>query len=277
MIILIPYFNFTDSKNIKKNILNVIEILEKDKIPFLIGEIYFSNPIFKEKENCYSFQTNSYMFYKENIINILLEKVNDEEYNYVCVIDGDIYFENENWYEEIRKSLSNCNVCQPFREAHWLDRNGRKYKKNLSILIDKEKGHPGFAWSFNLKWFKKYKLLDLAVIGGGDRVLSDILLKKSVSKQYLQHSYEEYIKNIKDVSYGICELSIVHMYHGNVLFRQYFERENIIINILNKYELKDIKELLYKNEEGVYLWKEVFRKELNEEILKYFKNRRDDF
>lgn len=274
MIILISYFNFTDSQNIKNNILSVKNNLEKTEIPFMIGEVYLENPFFKQESNIFSFQTNSYMFYKENIINILLDKVN-KDYEYVCVMDGDIYFENDNWYEKIIENLKKNNICQPFIEAYWLDRNGNKYKKQKSILIDSE-GHTGFIWAFRTEWLKKYKLLDLAVIGGGDRVLSDVILNKKESKQYLQCSYQEYQENIKDLTYGICDLIVIHMYHGNIYFRQYFERENIIINILNKYELKDVKDLLYKNKDGLYLWKEIYRAELNEEILKYFKNRRDD-
>ena len=71
-------------------------------------------------------------------------------------------------------------------------------------------------------------------------------------------------------------MTICHMYHGNFKNRQYENRENIINNILSKYNLNNILQLVYISKDGLYLWKDEYRDEINKEILAYFISRKDD-
>jgi len=274
MIILIPYFNFTNSIRIKKNLLYVIELLNRSKIPFLLGEVYFKTE-FPHFPEYFNWGTDSYMFYKENIINLLETKA-DSNYKYVCVMDCDIYFENTNWYNKLREHLANYDVCQPFTKAVWYNKYGKEYKTSNNIILDRYKGHTGFVWAFKRDWLKKFKLFDLNLIGGGDRTLSNLILNENTTVKYIEDLFIIFKNKIDKISYSYLNMTVCHMYHGTFKNRQYDTRENIIINILKKNNLNNILDLIYISDIGLYEWKDEFREELNQEILKYFINRKDD-
>jgi hypothetical protein len=135
MIILIPYFNPCNSINILKNLKTVKKSLDDAKIPYYIGEILFENQLslnVNEDDNIFTYKSDSYMFYKENIINILLDKISSQ-YTKICVMDADIMFQNKVWYDIISLSLNKFTICQPFNEAIWLNEKYRCINKQKSI------------------------------------------------------------------------------------------------------------------------------------------------
>ena len=274
MIILIPYFNFTNSIKIKENLLYIIKLLDTAKIPFLIGEVYFETDL-PHFPNYFNWSTNSFMFYKENILNLLGSKI-DDKYKYVCIMDGDIYFKEPDWYDKIKKELLSCDVCQPFINAIWYNKYYKEYKRSTSILIDRNKGHPGFSWAFRMDWFKKFNLFDLNLIGGGDRSLTNLVLNIDTNVKYIEEPFILFKNKITNVKSTYSNMTICHMYHGNFKNRQYENRENIINNILSKYNLNNILQLVYISKDGLYLWKDEYRDEINKEILAYFISRKDD-
>jgi hypothetical protein len=285
MIIIIPYFNPCDSVNIFNNLKTVKKSLNEASIPYCIGEILFDNQksINVDREsNIFTYKTNSYMFYKENIINMLLDKI-PEEYTKVCVMDADIMFQNKEWYNIISSSLNKMTVCHPFKESIWLDKRYRHIHANKSIVetpgCDKDgsRGHPGFIWAFNKEWLSTNKLFELCVIGGGDTIFASSILNLSHSKVWLNESYAEYLKTFNHPTHiGNADLTVFHLYHGSILNRQYDSRNKLMMNLLSFYKFTDISQLVEKDEHGLLKWKDEYKQKCNQVLLTYFKNRKDD-
>ena len=283
MIILIPYFNPCNSINILKNIKNVKKSLDNANVPYYIGEILFENQQsinVNEDDNIFSYKTDSYMFYKENIINILLDKI-PNQYTKICIMDADILFQNKIWYNMISSSLNKLTICHPFNESIWLGKRYQPINIKKSIIEthsdDKVKGHPGFIWAFNKEWLLKNKLFELCIIGGGDTLFASSILNLSNNKSWLNESYNNYLKNfIYPTKIGNINLTVFHLYHGDINNRQYESRNQLMIDLLSLYNLTDIEQLLEKNENGLLRWKENYKNKCNEILLTFFENRKDD-
>jgi hypothetical protein len=67
---------------------------------------------------------------------------------------------------------------------------------------------------------------------------------------------------------------VYHLYHNVLQNRQYGSR----YRLLDKYVHSSscIENIIKKNEDGVYEWKESIRDSLNEDVLNYFQRRVDD-
>lgn len=278
MAILIPYFNFTNSVNIENNIKTVIDTLKSAEIPFYIGEILFNDQksVFVDETSVFSFKTNSIMFYKENIINVLEKKISPS-YKYICMLDADIIFDNNDWYQNIIDKLKTFDICQPFEFAVWLNKEKEEIKTKNSILRD-NLGHPGFVWAFKREWLTKYKLFDLCLIGGGDRILSSIVLQEKIKNTYVINSIKDYLQKIPlNITNTNIKGKVYHLYHGNITNRQYFDRYRIISHFLKKNTVNNnISQLITTNSDGIYEWNNKFRLKINAKILEYFINRKDD-
>jgi hypothetical protein len=281
MIILIPYFNPCNSINILKNLKTVKKSLDDAKIPYYIGEILFENQLslnVNEDDNIFTYKSDSYMFYKENIINILLDKISSQ-YTKICVMDADIMFQNKVWYDMISLSLNKFTICQPFNEAIWLNEKYKCINKQKSIIDhdSKDIGHPGFIWAFGKEWLMKNKLFELCIIGGGDNLFASSILNLSHNKLWVNQSYNNYLEKInRFVEIGNINLTVFHLYHGSIYNRQYSTRNQLMIDLLASYNYTDISQILEKNENGLLKWKEEYKNKCNEILMTFFKNRKDD-
>lgn len=279
--IIIPYFNPCNSKNIKNNLLVIKNIFDNSNIPYFIGEIVFKGyqSIFKPQDNIFSFESDSYMFYKENIINIVEEKI-PECYTKICFIDGDIFYTNNEWYSIVSNTLDKFTICQPFSNGTYLDKTNSSTMRNvISCVKTNIDTHPGFAWAFQRKYFKQNKLFELAIIGGGDKMLESLLFedRPHTKKTYLNQSFEKYKKNFnRKFSLTYCDLEVFHLYHGDINKRQYKTRNNIISDLLITFSKQDVSELLEKDENKILQWKKEYKDRINKQLLRYFSNRYDD-
>jgi hypothetical protein len=285
MIILIPYFNPCNSINMFNNVKKVKKSLDNSKIPYYIGEVLFENQDsinINNDENIFTYKTDNYMFYKENIINILLDKIITSQYTKICIMDADIMFQNKIWYDIISSSLNNLTICQPFNETIWLDKKCRcthKKKSIIEIQTGSDRGHPGFIWAFTKEWLLKNKLFELCIIGGGDTLFASSILNLNLSdnKSWLNESYYNHLKKIDcPTKIGNIKLSVFHLYHGDINNRQYKSRNQLMLDLLSSYNLTDVSQLLEKNEDGLLKWKEQYKHKCNEVLLTFFENRKDD-
>jgi len=282
MIIIIPYFNACNSINILKNLKTVKKSLDNANIPYYIGEVLFENQEsinVSNEDNIFTYKTDSYMFYKENIINILLDKI-PSHYTKICMMDADIMFQNKFWYNMISSSLNKLTICHPFNESVFLDKRRQPINIKKSIIEihdDGNRGHPGFIWAFNKEWLLKNKLFELSIIGGGDTIFASSILNLSHNKDWLNESYNNYLKEFNHPQkIGNIGLTVFHLYHGDVNNRQYKSRNQLMIDLLSYYNFTDISQLLEKNEDGLLKWNEKYKDKCNEILLTFFKNRKDD-
>ena len=287
--IIIPFFNPTNSIRIIQNLLLVKHFLEISNIPFYICELAFLDypHVLPKADNILQLRSSSYMFYKENLINTI-EKIIPPFFTKLCIMDADIIFENKNWYSVISSTLDNYDICQPFSKVRNLKANFTTdiIKNNCinNIISKKDLGNPewktihiGYIWAFKRTWFNENFTEDRTVIGGGDTLLFYSLLHNNVffTKKDM-HLYKPLFKFKNSESITMCNLSICHLFHGDINKRQYYSRFIDLMDIFKKNNINSIEDVLTRRSDNVLEWVNEYRPILNNYMIKYFKNRSDD-
>jgi hypothetical protein len=294
--VVMVFFNPASSIRIQQNILYVYNQLTNAKIPTFIGELCFNNdaPLFQESDNVFIFKSESYMFYKENLINRVIEKQQLSEFKKYVILDADIIFEEVDWLDKISEALNNYDIIQPYDRAYRLSKNFTIENEMKSMCKVNISGHPGYVWAFTRNWYDNHNgLFEYALIGGGDAVLSYIvgvtnvihkLYKLCIDKSNIvngdtmnsdKNNNKENNKINKD-KVGYINTTIYHLPHGPIVKRQWgtrmidLERALLSLGIKNIYDATEI------NEYGVIEWKKQYKKIMNDTLLQYFKNREDD-
>ena len=68
-------------------------------------------------------RTNKAIWHKESMINVGISKLLPNDWKAVCILDGDIEFENPNWANDTLKILTKFNIVQPFTCCFDLNQN----------------------------------------------------------------------------------------------------------------------------------------------------------
>ena len=274
--VILVFFNPTSSIRIQQNILYVVHQLKNASIPFFIGEICFMNEpsLFQESESVYIFRSNSYMFYKENLINQVIRKMAGEKYEKYVIMDADIIFENIDWVDKISDALDKYEVIQPFEYACKLEKNFTVDSVVITICKTENMGHPGYVWAFRRNWFERVGgLFEYALNGGGDTCFTYCFgIAKNIHKIY---SYD--ISNIhQDTIFGYIPGFIYHLPHGIMEKRQYGSRIETLVTNTNKLGIHKLSDAVERNEQGIFEWKIQYRNYMNNILFTYFQNREDD-
>jgi hypothetical protein len=278
MAICFVLFNPAQTKRILMNYFYVRNLLEKQGLPVYTLELVYEGRA-PEVKDAFHVSSNSFLFHKENLYRILESKIHCT-YTKLAFLDADVYFSDKTWYEKASKLLNSFDVLQPFERAHWLDLS---YKKTMltrkTVLLNEKKlwdflYHPGFAWCMTRKWYKQVGFFDYAVSGSGDTLSTAAWLGKLFPEKFqslptpLRAAYAEFQRKPKPKITYLKDVDIYHLYHGSRQNRQYSERHKML-------DIKaDICEMLFKNKEGVWEWKESSK--WNPVYLDYFKKREDD-
>jgi len=260
ILIIIPFFNPCNSIKLVNNLLLIKSKLDLVNIPYIIIDCLFPNsyPILEESKNYRIINSNSYGFMKENISNIIISE-NINNYEKFCIMDCDVIFDNQDWYNLLSKKLNNYDFIQPFSTCYLLnyDYNGIISNKK-GFLYNKinrifDQGVSGYVCSFTKSFWIKNGIYDEYLLGGNDKTNMSLIINKSIKYTFMNYN-------------------IYHLYHGSISKRQYETRHEII----NKYINNKITSLIYKNDQGLYQWNSDIREDINNDVLKYFRERNDD-
>jgi hypothetical protein len=210
--VIVPFFNFFNSKNLSLNLNFFVSNLKKHKnIRIVLVEgVYENNNQLKDfSDDVYKhIKVNlpDILWVKENLINIGFDSVSDE-WQYGCWIDRDVAFANPFWVGNTIEKLKNCDVLQPWVECTYLDENfqtqnikdfikqdkvlsycyssiseKKLFKDNIdpeeynNILLPDIFKHSGQAWCINRNFYDKLgKLYDKAILGAFDGFLCHFL------------------------------------------------------------------------------------------------------
>lgn len=283
LIIIIPLFNVMKSIRIYQNFLYVIQLFEKSNIIFSVIELaYFDEPFFtQEKENYFHLRTDSILFHKENLLKIAINKLSDR-YNKFCIMDGDVVFNDINFYDNVSILLDTYDIIQPFQKALWLSINMKTVMKSAksscynSYNNIKDYSHPGFVWAFTLDTFKKIEdNFDIIPIGTNDTLLSGLLCNIDTHLDYAKEALVKTCINTNleplKLNYYYLDTTIYHLFHGSLQKRKYRERFTEFRKLITFNE-----KYCKVNENGVYEWSDEYKELLNEYMIDYFKSREDD-
>ena len=288
------YYNFCKYKRRKQLTLEYIERMSQyENINLYVCELVLEGEEFEitDKTNSKHLQltTKYVLWYKENLINITVNKLLEKNWSSFAWIDSDIEFENKNWVNDTLEKIKKNDILQLFSYSIQLDINNNKlwenmgvikYNKNRFIPLNHElNSHPGFAWAISRNFYDKInKLPDSFIVGGCDtRIAYGIF---NIDKFFYSHNdikfNSKFIKYIfelnikfKNIKYDYVEVKIYHYYHGDSKDRQYFNRHKL----LSEYNPS---EFIKYNDDGLITPTDNFPIDLLNGIKKYFENRKED-
>lgn len=252
--VIVPYFSCGHNEQYAANLNICLQALARQKAKVLLVEgVYdgqkLSNVNQEWLHEHLQFQVPHKIWVKENLINLAVQKLPDDWASFVA-LDCDVLFCNERWFEESRKLLTYCDVIQPWYDYYEINSHGN-IKKTLNIerglyrrsfvshCLGNEptKGNSGFAWGFSRKFFTRIGgLFDRHIAGGGDAFLACCagqkyaetdLVDRGFPAEYVRCIYEDvadYAKRWKGVQVGCTGGSILHLFHGKVINRNYQNR-----------------------------------------------------
>lgn len=262
----------------------------------LPGNLRLANYI--NTPNTITLNDKEVLWQKEALLNIGVDNLPDDCDNVVW-LDCDILFDNNrDWVKQTNDLLTSYKMVQPFKIAAKLDEYTRdvvniddwpnglsinnkiggsvaNYKNNIAKL-----NHPGYACAFKRDILQKHKLYTNNIIGGGDRLMMDIILYGKVNGRYgglLTHNHRiefyqwgmPFKSDIGD-SFHYTNNTVYHLYHGERNNRRYNSR------------LEILRKLKYNPDEDVYVKRNGLvglterGKRFEQSILEYFIKRQED-
>lgn len=236
-------------------------------------------------------RTEHALWHKENLINLGVRRLLPEDWKAVAWIDGDIEIENPNWVTDTLKVLTRFDIVQLFTTCFDLDWNENPmsiwqsygYKYCHGKTFKQEKGfnywHCGYAWACTRTYWNAIGgLYDRSILGSGDYILSQSILKRSAYiihqnlsgfKKEIKDYYEYNLCN--DIKVGYIPTNINHYFHGSKINRKYIERNEIFIR--NNYDPSV--HVMY-DEAGVLVPSPAMSEEFISDINAYFRQRNED-
>lgn len=288
MAIILVYFNPCKYRRIIQNALTVKHLFDCAQIPYFIGEIKHdsdSQYLFCKSDNVFQYSSNSYLFYKENLIRIVETKL-PENFTKICIIDFDIFFDNPDWYSVVSEKLNTVQVVQPFKKAHFLNIDYSVHEVKTNCVDNKTKDpidylveHTGFVWAFTREWYKTYDFDDMFISAGGDTIFANNITKRLFSDigSIFYYKYRVGVKlYTEDVSYDSCDLNVYHLNHGPLVKRQYVNINYNIDLVFSKKNIESIETVMIRRKDGILEYHEKYIELFNSIMLTYFKIRDDD-
>lgn len=220
----------------------------------------------------------SFMFHKENLLNLALAKV-PNRYSKVVFLDADVRFSDREWLDRTSAALDRADIIQPMEWCFW-----SSTKSKISAAEQLSRGrrldightHPGFATGVRRDWLDKVGgLYDMAVVGNGDACLWNAVANHmglgfpgSTATPYMSKysDLDEFINRVSSTRPRVGSLRgcfAGHLPHGTAKKRGYVERHSLLD--------RDIS--VIRNNDGVYEWVDESN---NGPMLDYFKSRDED-
>lgn len=236
--------------------------------------------ILKNKKNHLKLklQDNLYIWSKENLINIAVRQLLPSNWKYMAWIDADIEFENKNWDNNVLSYFISYNydVLQLFSVCKFLNAKDFIHLKK-GVISNNGKGSNGYAWACTRKLYDRIGgLFEYSIIGGGDSIFLKCLYSNINELLFDNlHKYNEcliqYYNKFYDIKYGFVPLVIIHHYHGDIVNRCYNSRYQILIK--NNYDPNI--HIMKENNLGLLLFNKEEYEEFHQEIVDYFKIRKE--
>lgn len=296
VLVILPFFNPCNSVRIVQNLLLVKSKLDACSIPYVIPHCLFpdSAPLMKPSRHYFTVKSNSYAFLKENLANIAIER-SGGTFNKYAILDSDVLFENESWYNDLSSLLDNVDIVQPYTafkslgcDFHEVINTGVSIFSRYMQVGEKDKpdteplkGHTGYAIAFTRDFLNRQAYAEKNLIGGGDSLICSLALRRRLFAGHLNSKYYHWIYDNSVTDYqptvGVLDGTVYHLYHNNLKNRQYMSRYQILSKYINDTSAYvSLDDIIRKNEDGVYEWIDEVRADLNRDILNYFASRQDD-
>ena len=267
---------------------------EEEHVNLFIVEMIYENQKFivtdKKNKNHLQVKTDVPIWHKENMINLAVKYLLPSNYKAFAWVDADVEFENNSWAMDTLKILNGCkDVVQLF--SHCVDMSNENTNLNIfnSFGYSFNKGkkfttkgqdywHPGYAWAITKKAYDKIGgIYDKGILGSGDSIMALAFINKAESMNNINYSDDynnsmlEYQLKASKLRLGYVPGVIRHYYHGSKKNRQYTERWKLLM----KYNYSPIEHLTY-DKQGILIPTQTFPSDFKEDIMNYFRERKED-
>ena len=272
------YFSAVGYKRPRDNFMKVKSMLDQAKIPLFTAECVIGNTPRLIPNPTVLVRSNSALFYKERLYNLLEPKIPHQYKKLICM-DADIIFDKPNWVDEISKQLETYTVVQPFSKIVIMDPDFKEIYSSVSaVKLFKETGridgHPGSCWAVVRQYFKMIGgFYDKGIIGSGDTLFACCVFKvnSKITYDFIHADYRQWVFKSMSIptSHNYLGMTIYHLYHGDTTKRKYNDRHKIP-------ELLAIKtwdEAVCMNKYGMY---ELKSQIVNNIFKEYFLSRKED-
>jgi hypothetical protein len=264
-----------------------------DHIQVYVVEMIYPNQKYivtnKKNKNHLQLFSNVPIWHKENMINLGVQLL-PTDWKAMAWVDADIEFENNNWALDTLKILNGSkDILQLFSHCVDMDKDeltmnifssfGFNFCKNKKYNT---KGfdywHSGYAWAITRKAYEQIGgLYDKGILGSGDKIIAlsiinkvDTFLHSDYHTDYNQSMLDYQVK-AKHLRLGYVPGIIRHFYHGTKKNRQYTERWQILM----LYQYSPHLHLEY-DDKGILVPTQLFPLEFGNDIMNYFKERKED-
>ena len=201
------------------------------------------------------------MWQKERFLNLGVAALPKECVG-VVLLDADIVFESPDWAFATAHLLEHNAIVQPFSRAVWLTEEQSRHFDQMPMAMSElvkntaasrfsfayaarhsagksNDGHTGFAWAVRRTVLDKVPLFEHLIVGGFDTVLAAAASESpllALCERYwptkLVQELMVWAKAFKRVSLGELAYapgSVMHLWHGEMVHRDYEGRQEILI------------------------------------------------
>lgn len=282
MAIVVCHFNWCNFENPVKNLNRFLNQMEATDIPIYGVELSLTPEfVTKNRKNWKHIIVGreNICFQKEACIN-LLEKTVPKEYTKIAWVDTDLYFTNQNWYQDASRKLDTFKIVQLYSEGCHANKLGEIVMTVAGVVSvggpaanGSWNGHPGGALAARRELWSNGGLYVYSLMGASDTMFMNTIYgvsspiafdkennkfvewKELKSKNYLEWktSILSYITP-NDVSY--VDGKFIHEWHGERKDRNYSGRnailqkvdfeKNLRLNSVGLLEIVNVDESLYK-------------------------------
>lgn len=274
---LTTYFNFTDSKKLKKNYIKF-----RKNFPYKIHTAEICLPhqqFFIDDSIKFTIDYTQIAWQKERLLNILLTYL-PASTEAIVWVDADIIFKNKYLLHDIEQTLFNYPVAQVFENVY---ENSDNSSHNTVSFAKDRRDNLGTEWpAIGFGWAMRKEVLnngffDLDIVGNGDalQLISWLglwdhqlisILPPNMKKEYLLWAIHSF--NSVEGKIGCIKGDIEHLYHGTRENRQYWHRNKILTD--NNYNPNT--HITFDNNGLLIITDYNIQKQLHQ----YFINRKDD-
>lgn len=275
------YFNINNSTKVKENF---IEFRKKFNAPLTIVELQFNDqPFWIEDAIQVRGDQSNLMWQKERLINIGIESL-PSKVDKVAWIDGDIIFEDLNWFKNTENLLDKVPVTQLFQSVYELNttndpvNNGFGYAYQKITMPSVQNAKYGLAWAANRSIIPN-GINDFSIAGASD-VYQALAWTGEWENEYYgligdKHRKELYEKGFGNFistqgNIGYVKGNIQHLSHGSLKNRKYKHNQLILKN----YDFS-IEEDIHLDHNLLWQWRSD-KPLLKEAIADIFYNRNED-
>lgn len=298
--VVVTYFNPCRYKTRRQNYDVFALSMKSAGIPLLTVECAFGDDEFElaESLDVVRVRSKSVLWQKERLLNLAASWL-PAECTAIAWVDCDVLFMNKDWAVETMDLLQRNAIVQLFDTCVRLDQGNIDNDKATRVrsfgaicpchreLVSCGKfdahGHTGYAWAMRREVFQKVGLYEHAVCGTGDHLMAHAIYNDHGfcvqmpfrnERNQMQHfrDWSDRFYNIVGERFAAVSGDILHMWHGSLINRQYYERMHVVTDLgFNPYH-----DIVAVPGQPLEWHPDMDNQKLRNYFFEYLKSRRED-